>query len=95
MKITSDGKGFYADVNGGRAELLYKIEGNVISMFHTYVPDEARGQGIAEQLALAAFDFAKRRGLRVRPDCSYIQHFVEKHAEFSGMVAYQHGPPSR
>ena len=67
--------------DGGEAELLYRIEGGVMSIYHTFVPESERGKGIAEKLAFAAFDMAKDKGLKVRPDCPYIKHFLEKHPE--------------
>jgi predicted GNAT family acetyltransferase len=71
----------------GDAELLYKVNGNVMSIFHTFVPDAERGKGIAEKMAYAAFDLAKKKGLKIRPDCPYITHFLEKHSEFNEMIA--------
>ena len=50
-------------------------------MYHTYTPDEERGKGIAEQMADAAFAFAVKNKLKVRPDCSYIEHYLETHKE--------------
>lgn len=66
----------------GESELLYKIEGKVMSIYHTFTPDDDRGKGIAEQLTAEAFSIAKSRGLKVRPDCSYAAHFLEKHSEW-------------
>ena len=76
----------YIDTKSGKAELLYRIEGTIMSIYHTYVPDPERGRGLAERLAVAAFEDAEKRGLKVRPDCSYIRHFVGKHREFSGIT---------
>ncbi|MCL5430168.1 MAG: N-acetyltransferase [Candidatus Marsarchaeota archaeon] len=86
MKILhSDGR-FYMKTEHGEAELLYEIDGNVMSMYHTFVPDAERGNGIAEKLAYAAFEFAKKRNLKVSPDCTYVAHFVEEHEEMRKFV---------
>lgn len=76
-----DGR-FSTVTEGGEAELLYKMEGNVMSIYHTFVPESERGKGIAETLAIAAFEFAKENELKVRPDCPYIVRFLEKNAKF-------------
>ncbi len=60
-----------------------------MSIYHTFVPDAERGKGIAEDLARTAFEFAKAEGLKVRPDCPYIVHFIEVHEE---MKQYAVGP---
>jgi len=65
----------------GEAELLYKIDGKTMSIYHTLVPEEDRGKGLAEKLAYAAFSLAREKGLKVRPDCSYITHFLEVNSE--------------
>lgn len=86
MEILHEEGRFRAKTAHGDAELLYKIEGKVMLMYHTFVPADERGNGIAERLALAAFAYAKDNGLKVRPACSYIRHFVETHKEMQGYV---------
>lgn len=87
----TDGR-FFTKTGHGKAELLYKIEnGNIMSIYHTFVPDEERGKGIAERLARSAFAFAKEKSFKVRPDCPYIVHFIEKHKEYR---QYSTGMPS-
>ncbi len=81
---------FYIVTPSGEAELLYLIDKktNTISMYHTFVPTSERGRGIAELMAFAAFDFAKKNKLLVKPDCEYITYFVEKHKELKKIVFY-------
>ncbi len=67
----------------GEAELLYRIRGKVMVIYHTFMPVEDRGYGKAAKLAKEAFAFAKKNGLKVRPDCPYIGHFVEEHKEYA------------
>lgn len=82
MKILhSKGKRFYMKTANGEAELSYRINDRVMSVYHTFVPEEERGKGIAEMLAMKAFDYAIEKKLRLRPDCPYISHFLEKHTE--------------
>ena len=79
MEISHTGSRFYMKTPHGEAELLYRIDGNVMSIYHTFVPEEDRGKGLAEKLSLSAFEFAEKNKLKVSPDCPYIKHFIEKH----------------
>lgn len=81
MEINHKEGRFYIVTPGGEAELLYKIEGSLMPIYHTFVPESERGKGLAEALAVAAFEFAKGKGLKVKPDCQYIVHFLGKHPE--------------
>ncbi len=78
------GKGrFYIKTEHGEAELLYKDVGkSTISIYHTFTPEADRGHGVAEQMAIAAYEYVKKNKLKVRPDCPYVTHFLEKHSEW-------------
>ena len=81
MEITHNEGRFSMKTGHGEAELLYKMDGKIMSIYHTFVPEEDRGRGLAEKLAYSAFNFAKEKGMKVRPDCSYIVHFLEVNKE--------------
>ena len=51
------------------------------------MPPQLEGRGIASVLVRAAFDHAKQNGMDVLPVCSYVRTWVQRHPEFSGMVA--------
>ncbi len=72
---------FYVHTDEGEAELLYGIKDGIMYIYHTYVPEQERGEGIAEQLANAAFEFAIKSNLKVKPACSYIEYYLSKHSE--------------
>ena len=62
-----------------KAVLEYSFVGDShVDMYHTGVPEELRGRGIAKQLAIAAFDFAVDQKWTVTPSCSYLQKFVQE-----------------
>lgn len=81
MEIKHDPGRMHTKTWHGEAELLYKINRNIMSIYHTFVPDEDRGMGIAEKLANEAFGYAIKNKLQVSPDCPYIKRFLEKHEE--------------
>lgn len=86
MRIKHTNGRFYTKTKHGEAELLYRKEGKVLLIYHTFVPDEDRHQGIAAGLAMAAFGFAIANRLMVRPDCPYIPYFLELHKELQKYV---------
>lgn len=81
MEITQEEGEFRAKTEHGDAVLRYNIKNGVMSIYHTYTPVEDRDKGIAEELTKAAFDFAIRNELKVKPDCPYAVHFLDKHKE--------------
>ena len=86
MEVNHSKNRFYIKTPYGNAELLYKINGNVMSIYHTFVPEKERGKGISKELAAAAFAFAKKNKLKVSPDCSYIKHYVELNKELKEII---------
>ncbi|MGC8478371.1 MAG: GNAT family N-acetyltransferase [Candidatus Micrarchaeia archaeon] len=72
---------FYIKTEHGEAELLYRIDGSIMEVFHTFTPPQDRGKGIAEKLANAALGFAKLKGVKIKPECTYMQFFFYKHPD--------------
>lgn len=71
---------FSAQVNGHQAVLEYRtIDAQTLDFFHTYVPDQLRGQGVAALLAEAAFAYAQQQQFKVVPTCSYIAAYMRRH----------------
>jgi predicted GNAT family acetyltransferase len=62
------------------------LDGRMV-LTHTFVPPELRGQKIAERLVAAALNYAREQGLRVVPQCSYVDVFLRRHKEFAGLRA--------
>lgn len=80
-------RAFVADVEGTRCVLEYHLDGNVMAIVHTRVPDEVAGRGIAAGLTRAALDSARASGWKVRPDCSYARAFLDRNAAYSDLLA--------
>ncbi|UYZ60843.1 GNAT family N-acetyltransferase [Hymenobacter latericus] len=80
---------FYATSHGYEGELSYsRPENGVVDFNHTYVDEELRGKGVADQLAAKALDWAAGEKLRVRTSCPYMAKFVEKnHAKYQQLLA--------
>ena len=54
---------------------------------HTFVPPDLRGRGLAAQVVRAALEHASAERLRVVPKCSYVDAFIQRHAEFRPLLA--------
>lgn len=92
----SEGRRFYARLEGYEACLMYSLRGRTIDLYHTYVPPVFRGRGVAERLCRAAFEHAKKEGLTAIPSCSYISDaYLKRHPEYEGIVSrtYTSRPP--
>ena len=78
---------FEATVDGHTGVLTYRENGDRVTLIHTEVPAELRGRGVADALARAALDDARRRGLRVRVLCPFVQAFMKRHPEYADLAA--------
>lgn len=72
---------FETTVEGQPCVAQYRIYGKVMMLTHTGVPKALRGRGIAAALVQAALDHARAKGLKVRPDCSYAEAYMQRHPE--------------
>lgn len=78
FEITVDGLLCVAD---------YQLAGSVMSMTHTLVPQVLEGRGIAAALVAEALAHARREGWRVRPVCSYVESYMQRHPETLDLLA--------
>jgi len=72
---------FEATVDDQLCTAMYRVYGKVMMLTHTGVPHGLRGRGIAASLVRAALDHARAKGLKVRPDCSYAEAYMQRHPE--------------
>ncbi|MEG3088474.1 GNAT family N-acetyltransferase [Sphingomonas sp. PB4P5] len=64
----------------------YELEGKTIAFAHTIVPPALEGRGIASRLIAYALGEARARGLKVRPECSFVAAFIERHPETQDLL---------
>ncbi len=67
--------------------LSYAIHGDEVMLDHTYVPDAWRGRGVAAELVKAAITEARLRQWKVRPRCSYIATYFQRHPECADVLS--------
>jgi predicted GNAT family acetyltransferase len=78
---------FQKRVNGHQAVADCDLTGDILTVQHTFVPPELRGQGIAEELTREALAWAKANKKKVVPQCSYTAAFFRKNPEFADLLA--------
>ena len=72
---------FETTVDGHLCVADYQLHDGVMTMTHTLVPPVLEGRGIAAALAAAALAHARTAGLRVRPACSYVARYMQRHRD--------------
>jgi predicted GNAT family acetyltransferase len=78
---------FEIERDGGISFLAYETDDEGwISLLHTEVPPALRGQGISNELAEKALEYAKAHKLKVDVICPIVFHFLSKHPEYKSLV---------
>lgn len=83
-----DGRFYFEDNDKMIGEITYSnVKDGVVSIDHTYVDDNYRGQGLAGKLLNAMLDFSDLKGLKVVPVCEYAKAAFEKKPEIRFLLA--------
>ncbi len=71
------------------AELAYSLpQEGIIDFTHTFVPEDQRGQGLAEELARTGLAYARQQHLRVLTSCKFMRAFVQRNkGEYQDILA--------
>ena len=78
---------FEIHIEGKIAELDYRLRDGVISFTHTGVPQELGGQGIGGHIVRAGLDYAREKGYKVIPICSFVDAYIRRHSnEYGDLV---------
>lgn len=88
-KVTHDttAERYLITVDGRDAGYADYIQGDGVRDFHhTVIDPEFRGQGLSKPLIQAALDDTRVAGDKVRPLCSAVAGFIEKHPEYQDLV---------
>ena len=82
MQFKKEKNRIYLDDKNGKtlAEVEFeKLEENTYNIYHTFVDESLRGQGVASKLVEAAVNEIRARSGEVRATCSYAKAWLEKH----------------
>ena len=74
-------------LDGRTAYASYRRDGNVLLVYHTEVPREFEGRGIGSALVKGMLDLARAQDLKVKPLCSFVAAYMQRHPEFSDIRA--------
>ncbi len=68
---------------------LYRLDpdGTRITLRHTEIDPAGRGKGLGSRLAEHVLADARRRGLRVQPDCPFMAGHIAAHPEHQDLLA--------
>lgn len=78
---------FEIETDGSMAMLNYRILGPNMLLDHTEVPGEFEGKGIGSQLARAALEFARSKGLHAVPICPFVSGYLRRHPEYQDLLS--------
>jgi len=79
---------YYALIDGREAVCEYGPAGDqTLNFWHTYVPPELRGKGIADELVRRALEDVRGRGLRVIPSCWFVRAYIDRHSQYHSLLA--------
>jgi len=66
------------ELEGQTGLLDYELDGTVMSITHTRVPEPIGGRGVAAELMRSALDLAAANGWTVKPVCSYAVAYLKR-----------------
>jgi uncharacterized protein len=86
----ADDQAFYAKIDDQEtdAELAYSLPGNrVMDFTHTYVPEDLRGQGVADHIIKHGLDYARDKGFKIKATCAAVALYLRRHPEYKESAA--------
>lgn len=81
---------FELSTGGHTAHVEFARFDGGIAYLHTIVPKALEGRGIGSRLVKHVLDYALAQRLLVRPDCSFVHAYIDRHAEYQP-ISLAHG----
>ena len=69
----------------GVAYSEYSLDGGLLTIRHTEVPQELEGQGLGSRLARGVLEAARARDLKVIARCPFVSAYMKRHPEFDDL----------
>jgi predicted GNAT family acetyltransferase len=70
----------------GLAVADYRLEGNVITIYHTEVPLVLRGRGHGYHLVRGTLEEVRRLNLKLVPRCWFVRQVIERLPQYRDLV---------
>lgn len=86
FEIKEEASRFTTTLEGHEAHVDFERTEGTMVITHTYVPGAIGGRGVAAELIRAAFDAARKAGLKVSPVCSYAAVWLQKHPDYADLL---------
>lgn len=80
---------FHKRTDVGIVELKYQVdeENDVIDFISTFTPEAIRGEGHADEVVQAGFEYADENNYEVQPTCVYISDtWLDRHPDWEDIV---------
>lgn len=80
MEFKNNENKIYLERDGREVAVIEfeKTDNNTYNIYHTFVDDSLRGQGIAAKLVEEAVNYIESMGCQVTATCSYAAHWLDK-----------------
>lgn len=78
---------FETTIDGYKAFIEYKIDGETIELHHTEVDPALGGRGVASEMTETVLLDLEQQGLKVIPTCPFIEKYIERHPEWKSILA--------
>jgi predicted GNAT family acetyltransferase len=73
-------------IDGRLSKIDFQLNGGKIIYYHTEVPPELGGRGIASSMARFALEYAREQRLGVVPLCPFVAAYIERHPDYQSLV---------
>ncbi|GEA61086.1 N-acetyltransferase [Vibrio comitans NBRC 102076] len=64
----------------------YSLQGNVMTIYSTRVPDELQGKGYGKVMMEAILPEIEKQGFKVIPTCSYVAHYLNRNNQWQHLL---------
>lgn len=87
VKHNPEDQEFTVEIDGGGGELAYSLpKEKVIDFSHTYVDEDLRNQGIANELIKTGLQYAQDNNLKVIASCPAVSAYIQRHSEYQKLL---------
>ncbi|WP_147275597.1 GNAT family N-acetyltransferase [Adhaeribacter pallidiroseus] len=87
VKHNPDEQEFTVDIKGSGGELAYSLpQDDVIDFSHTYVDEDLRNQGVANELIKTGLQYAQDHNLKVVASCPAVSAYIRRHPEWQKLL---------
>jgi uncharacterized protein len=66
--------------------VTYNLKNDMLVLFHTEVPEQLSGKGIASKLADYVLNYAKDHNYKIKVYCPFITKYIERHPEWKAYM---------